>query len=712
MNGAVRSSIERLMAPRSVAIVGASDRPGAPAGHVMRNLLAQGFAGPVLPVHPSASSVLGLAAVRRLADLAGPVDAVVIGVAAERVLGVIEEAAELGIKAAVVLASGFAELDDAGRDRQARLAASARAASMAVCGPNCLGIVNVANGATLYSSRVAPGMRKGGVAIVSHSGASAIALANSGRIGVSHIVSAGNAAVTDTPDYLRYFAADPTVRAAALFLETIRDAGDFAGAVAEMRAADKPVIALKVGRSQKAAAASAAHTGGLVGSAVAFDAFFRRIGVVAVRDFDEMIETATLLGEGPTRARGRALGIIAVSGGGAAHVCDIAEEIGLAVPDIGEAATARLREILPPFGTPANPLDATGAAFGDANLYPRALAALAADPAIDLIAAIQDVPPIIEASDAADYLGIAGAVADHHAGGGKPIVFVTNLSLGIHPDVARRLAASGAPALNGTRAGLRAIHNAMRAGDPVRGMKRAAGAIAPSETWLRRLAGTPLVEREAKAFLADHGLPTTRERLARNAEEAVAAAVAIGFPVALKVESADIPHKSEIGGVRLGLADAEAVGRAYLEIMETAATRAPGAKIEGVLVQEMVSGGVEVLLGLARYEPFGLALVVGAGGVLVELVRDSAVGLLPLDRVDAEALIDATRLPALLSGYRGAPAADRAALVEAIVTLGLLAMAYGERLEAVDLNPVTVLAAGKGVAILDALVITRSAGKP
>ncbi|MCZ8105089.1 MAG: acetate--CoA ligase family protein [Burkholderiales bacterium] len=713
MDGDRDGALDRLIRARSVAIVGASERPGASSGFVVRNLLAQGYGGRIVPVHRTAPTVFGLPAVARLADMDVLPDAVLVGLPADDVAPVLEEAGGLGVRAAVVLASGFAETGPAGAARQDRLRAVASRHGMAVCGPNCLGLFETRTGLALYSSRIAP-MRVGGVAVLSHSGALAIALAQSGRIGVSLLVSAGNAAVTDIPDYLRYTAADPATTVAMVVVEGIADPAAFSAGVAAMHATGKPVVVLRAGRSSRGAEASAAHTGALAGSDAAFIAFFERIGAVFATDLEGALQAAALLSApairaaGPPRSAGLAL--VGVSGGGMAHASDLAEEAGLCLPSLAPETTDRLRAILPAFATPQNPLDLTGIVFGDPAVYAAALAALAADPSVGAICAIQDVPAGLDPEGAGEYAGIAGALAAFSATTAIPFVVLSHLAA-MHETIAAQLASADVPRVGGGRAGLAALK-------AVLAPPRAADAGPPPVVdalpeWVGRFRQGPVSERDAKLFLAAHGLPVTREGAAATAEAAVALAMTIGFPVALKVDSPDIPHKTEAGGVRLGLPDAQAVRVAFAEILRDAHRHAPQARIDGVLVQEMVQGGVEALVGTTRDTTFGPVVLVGAGGILVELVRDGRIGLLPLGEAGARSLLQGTRLPPLLAGWRGAPACDEDALVDLVARLGAVAMAYRYVVEAIDLNPVVVLPHGRGVRIVDALVVPRLAhGSP
>ena len=702
----VTTHLRSLLEARSVAVVGASERPDASSGFVLRNLSACNFSGQVWPVHPSARTILGLPAVPRLADLPHRPDAVVVAVAASTAVEVVREASALGIPGAVVLASGFAETGAAGGLLQQSLAASAVAGNMALCGPNCLGLYVPATGLALFSSRLVPDMRRGQVAIVSHSGAAAIALANCGRLGVSHVVSAGNAAVTDIADYVGYFATTGTVRVVALLLEKIADPQAFAVAMAHAHQADLKVVALRTGRSARGARSTAAHTGALAGSNEATSAFLRRHGVIEANDYDELVETAGLLSAPVRRPAGRRIAAIGVSGGGLAHFADLAASAGVAFAELSAGTRTAIDQLLPPFAHADNPLDMTGIVFGDADRYREALNLLAADPSVSALVAVQDTPLGLDADGAREYAGIAGAIGQFHAQGGKPVVFLSLLADGPHAVVRESLQAAGVPVLQGGRAGLAALAHAMADSPPLRADPLME--LRPQDVWVRRLSeGPALTEREAKDFLSAHGIATTRELLVADSASAVRAAQTLGWPVVMKIESPDIAHKTEVGGVQLGIRD-EAGVRAAFDLLHANARRlAPQARISGVLVQEMVSGGVEALVGLARHPPFGLAVTVGPGGVFVELTGGHALDLLPMDRAAAMALIGTTPLQRLLSGYRTGQVSDTGALVDLVTRLGQIAHAYEPFLEAVDLNPVTVLAAGLGVRVLDALIVRR-----
>ncbi len=708
-------SLEPLLRPRSIAVLGASPRPNTLGNNAVANLVRFGFEGGIYPVHPTAAEVAGLKAYANLASLPEAPDCAVVALSADKVLPTLEEAAARGVRAAVVFASGFAETGAEGRKLQAELQALCERTGLVICGPNCLGLVNVTHRTSLYSSSVPESVWAGGLAVVSHSGSGCIAISTLARFGLSHLVSAGNAAVVDMAEYLEYLAGEPSTRVVALFMETMRDPARFAAGMRAMHRAGKPVVALKVGKSTRGAAASAAHTGSLAGSAEAYAAFYRDNGVIAVDDLDEMSESLALMlsmKRRPAVHAGAGVGIISVSGGETAMLCDIADRLGVRMPELSADAGTRLRAVLPGFGTASNPLDATGNAVYDTTIYEACMEALASDPNVALVAAAQDCSPGLSKLGSGNYRRIAEAVVNVSRRIDKPVAFFNIASGGLHPHVVEPLNTEGVPAMQGARASLLAFQRAFQHAAYLASWESLPATPATTlaqPAWIERLAaGTPFTEREAKSFLAAHGLPVTREKLATNEEEALAAARELGYPVVLKIESPDISHKTEVGGVRVDIADADALRAAYAGMLASVRGHAPKARIAGVLVQEMVVGGVEMIAGLSRQEPFGMGVVTGTGGVLVELVKDAALALCPIDTAQARTLVDATRAGKLLAGFRGAPAADAEAFCELLARLSAIGAAYADVLEAVDLNPVAVLPAGRGVRVLDALIIPKN----
>ena len=706
-------ALSSLLSPRSVAVIGATERLGASSSFVMHNLIDHGYNGRIYPIHPRAKEVFGYTAVSNITLLDEAPDLAVICIAAKYVGGALEEAGRKGTKAAIVLSSGFAEKNEDGRAQQNVLVEIATKYGIALCGPNCLGLIAHHTNTVLYSSRFPTGVPKGSVALISQSGASAIALSSTGRIGFCFIISSGNSAVTDIPDYLRFLASDPLTRIVTLVLENISNPEAFAAAMQYMHEANKPVIALYIGRTERGAAATAAHTGALAGSFAGVQAFFRRHGIISVDSMDELLETAVLFSSLSNHPQKTGVGIVGVSGGGVAHVSDIASTVNLDIPQLKPETISKLKSILPQFITPQNPLDTTGLPFADGDVYRQALVYLASDPAIGLITAVQDAPPGLDEDGAREYLPIAQGIIAYAKTATVPVVVISNLSDGHHPIFSEPLHQANLPILKGTKVALKVIKHLLTPrqspADDVINIAQQPSQI--DDFWQKRFEDSaPFTEREGKQLLAAYGIRTTQEGLAKTAVEAAVLAEKIGFPVVMKIESPDITHKSDVGGVRLGIENNEAVHYAFSEIMANVSSQKPDANLHGVVVQEMVNDGVEAFVGISRHPPLGFGAVVGPGGVLVELIGETAVDLLPLNNESAQALVESTRLNKLLAGFRGAAPADRASLVEAILKLADIVHLYGENLETIELNPIAVLAEGEGICVVDAVIIPKKIG--
>ncbi|MCJ0763461.1 acetate--CoA ligase family protein [Variovorax terrae] len=701
-------SLNALLNPSSVAVVGASSRAGALGQRVLDNLQKSGFMGAVYPIHPSETRLAHWDCFPTLDALPEAPECVAIGLAAERVLPILEQAANRGAKAAVVFASGFSEVGEQGQRMQKSLADFCRSSGMKVCGPNVLGVRNLHRQFALYSAPLAHDAPRGGVAIAAHSGSACVALSGTGRFGLSHVVSMGNSAVLDVEDYLEHFAGDPNTRVACLFLEAVRNPGRLAASAMRMRAAGKPVLALKVGRTAKGAAASAAHTGSLAASHAAASDFFRQAGIEVFDDLDELIETCALFDAVRKAPSGNGLAVINISGGEVALTCDLGHELGLSLPSLSEETSSSLSNILPSFGTVANPLDATSAALSDPSMYAKAMTALLDDPGVGLLAVSQDCPAGLSDAAALGYGRLAQTAVEIEKTSRKPVVFYSNVSGPLHAATVEPLRGSPVPCLQGARPALVAVRAFLRWHGWTATSTLPPVNVQPIPAWQVRLAaGDALSEAEAKRFLHDHGVRIAREATAGSVHAAVGAADEIGYPVVLKVDSPDIPHKSDAGGVALSLRNAQEVATAFDHINESVRRHHPGARIHGVVVQEMVRGGVEMIIGTTQHPPFGRGVVVGAGGVLVELMNDSAFALTPIDHARASDLVGQTRAARLLAGYRGEPEADRPAFEELLVKISAIAEAYADSIETIELNPVAVLPVGQGACPLDALIIPR-----
>ncbi|HYB70233.1 MAG TPA: acetate--CoA ligase family protein [Candidatus Bathyarchaeia archaeon] len=696
--------VGRLLAPRSVAIVGASPREDTIGFRVIRNLRRLGFPGAIIPVNPRYPAVAGLACYPSLSDLPAPVDAAFIAVPNTGGPALVEEAGRAGIRAIVVNASGYADGGPEGQDLQRRLTDAARAHGIALAGPNNMGFVNVHGQTAMWTAARFPTLTPGPLAIISQSGSIAIALSQDERqLGIAYVVSAGNEAVLTAADYLAEIVRDDRVRVVAVFLETIRDPAGFLEAAAEARTRGKPVIALKVGRTEGGRAAVAAHTGALSGEDAVYDAFFERHGVVRVRDLDEMIEAATLFAAYPVPPPSRKLTVVTLSGGEAALSADLGTELGLEFPALSPSTLERVREAFPPFATPRNPVDAWGLGW-DRDRFRRIVEALVDDP---------DLPTITFGIDATAGGGgdtsmmtdAAGTCVEIAARTDKRLVFFNNATGGgPNPGIRDVLRKAGIPYLAGMRPALAvlarwAAHGEWRlraassAAVPTPGHRPTPAAVDP-----RRLD-----EVARFRLLRDAGVPAVEVVAVHSADEAAAAAERLGYPVAVKASGADIAHKTDRGLVRLGVDGADALAVAFRDL-----TARAGPAVT-VILQPMAGPGIELLVGVRNDPAFGSLTVVGLGGIHVELLRESAIRIGPVTPEDARAMLRATPAATLLAGVRGAGPFDLDAAVDAIVALSAFGAANQGVLAAVEVNPLIVLPRGRGAVAVDVLLESKGA---
>ncbi len=730
-NGEVRGDGEGwrdltpLMRPRSIAVVGASQRE-VRANRVLRTLNAVGYTGEIYPINPNYAEVLGLRCYPDLASTPTPADCAVVAIPAARVADALDGAVAAGVRSAIILAAGFGEIGAAGQALQQRLEALSNDRGIVICGPNCFGVLNVWDRTAPFIGVIPIPLVAGNIGLVSQSGGLTNVIVPplmARAVGFSHVVSCGNQAGATIEDFLSFLVDDDATEVIAAFVEGFRRPRALLAVAAKARARGKPIVILKVGTSEVARQTALAHTASVVGSSEVVEAALRQHGIIQVSSLNELIETLVLLSLTATRERfawGRRAGVITGTGGFMAYLGDASAEIGIELPALGDASQARLTEVLPGFVGATNPLDGTGAMYEDPTLFPEMLERLAEEPAIDVVAVHLDFNPRnADGRDTArsqfvpDIVRVAPTLS-------KPVVlFTARPGSLIDLDISTALRTAGVALLDGAEEALLALrhmaeHRADGAGQ-VRGAHdpRGWGADQPRISLggaipdLTTLPSGWLDSPTAFALLNAAGIPVPDRQLARSAEAAVAAASRVGYPVALKVESRSIQHKSDVGGVALGLDGPEAVRAGFDRIMAQVAERAPDAIVDGVIVEQMGSAGIEMLLGVKRDPGFGPVVAVGLGGLFVEIFDDVAVGLPPLSDAEARAMLQRLRSWPLLNGARGGPPADVAALVRAIRSLGDLAIALGERIEAIDVNPLLVFPTGRGVLAVDALVELR-----
>jgi acyl-CoA synthetase (NDP forming) len=690
--------INALLRPKSIAIVGASEKSRW-SKTAFENLSQSRFDGRVHLVNRRGGVVHGQAAAENCAAIGAQVDLGIVVVPAEAVPDTIDDLANAGVRAAVVLTSGFAETGEGGAALQARVLERARRHDIRMLGPNSLGYINFADNVQAWTTPVRAPSKSEGVAIVSQSGATAFFLAELAYqqdLGVSYVIGTGNEADLEASAFVDYLIADTHTRAIALFIETVRNPAAFVAAAKRALDAAKPIVVLKVGASEATAKAAAAHTGALVGDDRVFDGLCRQFGIIRVRSIEELLAAASMAARtGVLRDGG--LAILSNSGGICEIAADTAQRAGIAVPELREETVASLRESMPGFGTPHNPLDLTGGI--EPEQTETALNKLGQEPDFAALLCIWYSIPVREEEESPRLTAL-----HHHLSRGlnnAPIPgILASYTHAYVNEYARRVIETHDPPYFAF--GLdRAISAFAGVAQWSRRQRRWRGAISESKIEVAR--ERPTSERAALAFLARHGVPVVPASLVRDEAGAVAAFKAIGAPVVLKIASDDIQHKSDIGGVALNLDNEQAVGAAYRRIMDAVKAGAPSARIDGVLVSPMRGRGVELIVGLSRDPQWGLVLAVGLGGVWVEVMKDVSLRVLPVDADEIREMLKELRGAKMLGGQRGIPAANLDRIAAAIAGIAKAAVALGPRLAEMDVNPLWVR--GDHVEALDALFV-------
>jgi len=703
-----RDHLRRLLEPTSIAIVGASDRLG-PGRQVMMNLEQLGFRGDIVPINPKYDRIGSRRCYSSLteAHAAGyHIDAAAVLLGRDRINQVLEEAGSVGVKGAWAFASGFSEAGADGQFLQEELAAVCRRHGMAFCGPNCVGLLSPAQGVAAFSAPISPSLKAGNVSAVAQSGSICLALANSARgIGFRFLVSSGNEAVIDIADYIDYFLEDDKTEVVLAFIEQLRSPRRFIDVAKKARKLGKPLIALKVGRSEVAQRATIAHTGALAGADDVYDAIFNKYGVIRVGDLDEMMETAEAFSQlRRNLPQGSRIGMLTVSGGEISLIADLAEGLGFQFPEWSAQAREVFANVLPPYADIANPLDAWGSGRVE-ETYARCVDTAVTED-VDIVVISQDAPSGMALSQVDQYKAIADAVAIASIRSGKPIVAIRHLSGGLDSTLCDGFAAGHVPLLQGSREGLLAVHHLIQYRSHVMSSEIAVGRDDQrrGSQWLAHGDG-PLDEVVSKQVFREYGIPCADEQLCKTSDETAAAAQILGYPVVLKVISPDLLHKTDAGGVALHIEDEAALRRMYETLLDRTHHHVTNKRIQGVLVQRMIEDPVaEALVGVMRDQTFGPVVVFGLGGIHVELFKDRAIGVPPLSLNEARAMIASTKAAQLLAGFRGGKLGDVDALADIIVRIGLIASHWKERIAAIDINPVLILPKGQGVVAVDGLI--------
>lgn len=701
-NEAERGDLTALLKPRSVAIIGASNDPGRIGGRPLRYLIDLGYAGRIYPVNPGRESVQGLPSYANVSAIPGPVDLAIIAIPAEKAIASLEECAAKGVRAAVVFTAGFAEVGDTGRYLQMRLGDIARTSGMRILGPNCLGVYNSAIGFfATFTSTLENGLPKPvGVGLVSQSGAygSHVSLLAIRRgIGVRYWITTGNECDVEIGECMAYLAADADIRVIVAYAEGVRDGATLMRSLAQARRLGKPVVFMKVGQTSIGAEAAASHTAALAGTDAVYDSVLRQFGAYRAGDTEELLDVtyACSLGVLP---KGRRIGFLTISGGVGIQMADAAVAAGLDVAPMPDDAQQRLKALLP-YAATRNPVDATAQVFNDPGLIDAYLDIMLESGKYDAIVAFLTFVAAAESM----VMPVRRAIENAHAKYPDRLLVLVIVA----PDeTIRDYEDAGCLVFEDPTRAVRAVAALQRIGQGFETSLEAPARSAPGDP--DALPSGSMGEQQAKRLLAAAGLGVVEDRLATSAEEAIDAARELGFPVSLKIASPDIAHKTEVDGVRLGIARAEDAAHHFNDLMEGVRRQRPDARLDGVLVSPMVGAGVETILGIHRDPVFGPVVMFGLGGILVEVLEDVSFRVAPFDEEEAKRMVFDLKGRAILEGARGKGPYDLPALYTALARLSQFAAAHADSIESVDVNPFLVLPEGRGAVALDALIVPRN----
>ena len=705
-------NIHAMLHPRNIVVVGATDKPGNYAERIWTNLVKYKFAGGLYPVNSKRETIWGVPCYKDFASLPDKPDHVLVLVPARFAVQVIRDAAAAGARSATIVTSGFSELqDDESQKLAAELQQAVRETGLAVTGPNCLG--NLSAGENLFTNiddRIVT-MEAGPVAIAGQSGAIVMAIRQALEdrgVGVGYMVTTGNETGLETPDLMAYFAADPSIRVIVVYLEGVRNTKVFREACKAARAAGKPVIALKLGASEGGRAAAMAHTGALAGSIETFDAISTREGVIRVRGLDELIETTECFVHADPPKSNR-LAAVSLSGGKRGLLIDAFHSAGLNFAPLSPNATAKLAKMLGPGSIVGNPLDAGFAAVVDPSVYMESIKIMIDDPDTDIVIIDSELPKApheLRERNLRIVNEMAGAAS-------KPVVYISTMSIGFTEFTKElRKSVPNVAVMQGLDRAVGAIKSlidyaSLRKVVPDIKSSSKASARATLEKTLKNAKGAALDEVASKKLLKAYGIPVSKEEIAQTATDAVKIAKKIGFPVVAKVVSADILHKSDIGGVVLNINSPADVKKAFNDITNRVKKLKGKPKLEGILIAQQVKADLELVVGAALDAEMGPVVLFGTGGVDIELMKEVALAGAPLDADEAKQLIGKTKAGVKMKGYRGKPALHEASVIKAIVGLSNLMADAGSRIASIDVNPF-LINTRLGVAV-DGLIVLNNA---
>lgn len=697
-------NLNKLLKPTSVAVIGASEKEGF-GGDVCRNILSYvEDRSHVYFIHPKRDSVFGVPCYKSISDVPENVDLMVICTSQKTVIPLLQEGAKKGVGGAVVFASGYGEVGTAeGKQNEAELIAAAKELDIAVMGPNCAGFVNYIDNVQAFAFISAKRDRKGSVGVVSQSGQLCLSMRDDPGMRFSYNISAGNGKIVQMEDYMDFLVDDEDTKVVSIYIEGVKNADKFAAVLKKAAEKRKPVVILKAGRSAKGGAIAASHTGSLSGSDASFDAVLKKFGAIRVDDLEELIAMSLMLSTMKRMPEKATFASMNLSGGETGICADVGSLNGIEYPDFTEETLKKLKEQLPSYASPNNPLDMTASLSYDADLYAGALRTVMDDPNIGMV--LIGYTLLLEIADPCIHYMYKGIekVVQEKGGNCKPIAMIPFAENTRNPEYQEKLFQIGVPVLPPPVYAfklLRHLADFIAYEPETKTLELAVGHPKSEET-------QALSEHESKQELKVYGVPVPDEVIVTSKEEAAQFVKNHPGPLVMKVESADILHKSDVGGVKLNVCGPEAAEKAYEEIMESVTAKRPDAHINGILTVPMLDAGVEIIIGVNNDPQFGPMIMVGMGGVFVEVFKDVALYPAPLKEEEALEMLKSLKSFKLLNGYRGTEKCDIKALCQTIVAISNYAQANKDVLKELDINPLFVYPEGKGVGVADALIVKR-----
>ena len=706
-----------LLNPDSVVIIGVSKNSSRIGGRLFKYLSKHGYEGSLYLVNPKYEELNGVKCYPSISDIPVSMDCALIAVPEKHVISVLSECADNNVRSAVVFSSGFAEMGNHGKEKQRKLKELAETKNMRICGPNCIGLINFNSHTVLSFSQLLEidTLIPGNIGFISQSGALGGSLVNRAQdmnIGLSYFISSGNEADLDVSDFIKYLVLhDEKTKVIAALMEGIKDGPKFIEAAELALKHRKPIIVLKIGETEVGQKAAASHTGSLAGSDSVIDAVLNQKGVIRVYNYDELLETASLFSKG-REPKGNRVGILTSSGGGGIIMADYYTKLGLTVPEPSQKTKGLASKEIASFGQVANPFDLTGQIFSDPEMFKRCMKLFMEDKNFDII----QVNVSMVAGQSSEKRGLY--ILESAKERSKPVVSWW---------AAGSLSDPGIKALNDSDIAF--FRSPERCAIAVKSLVKYYQLLetrkdstescydadysipVDSAKNILDVGDKCLSEHQSKALLKLYGIPVTRENVAKSSHEAISFAEKIGFPVVLKIDSPDIMHKSEAKAIRLGVNSKEEILQCYKEIIENAERYDSKARINGVLVQEMIRGGTEVIVGMSEDPQFGPTIAFGLGGIFVEVLKDISLRVVPLLKSDADLMVRETKGYQILRGLRGKNRSDIEAVIDVLLRISRLAEDWKDYISEIDINPLIVFDEGHGVKALDALVVLRKPGK-